>query len=80
MDSNARWIAAPDPDDLSAVVSSPNERAWRRDGPAEVPDGGSGLGELLAGLERDPEESWNAFQGLEAIDSEGRLQIVAELV
>lgn len=80
MDSNARWIAAPDLEDFSAVLPSPAERAWRRDGPAEVPDGGSALGELLAGLERDPEESWNAFRGLEAIDSEGRLRIVAELV
>lgn len=80
MDSNARWIEATDPDEFSAVLPALRERAWRRDGPEEVPDGGSGLGDLLAGLERDPEESWRAFQGLEAIDSEGRLQIVAELV
>jgi hypothetical protein len=39
----------------------------------------SSLDDLLAGLELDPEQSWNAFQGLEAIDSEGRLQIVAAL-
>lgn len=80
MDSHARWIDATDPDEFAAGLPSLERRAWRRDGPEEVPDGGSGLGELLAGLERDPEESWRAFQGLEAIDSEGRLQIVAELV
>lgn len=80
MDSHARWIDANDPDESVPDLPAPTERAWRRDDPEEVPDGGSGLGELLAGLERDPEESWRAFQGLEAIDSESRLQIVAELV
>ena len=38
------------------------------------------LEDLLEGLEQDPEQSWNAFQGLEAIDSESRLRIVAELL
>ncbi len=38
------------------------------------------LDDLLEGLEQDPEQSWSAFQGLEAIDSESRLRIVAELL
>lgn len=66
MDSNAQWTAAP------------VESAW--DDAETDADAGGGLADLLAGLERDPEESWSAFQGLEAIDSEDRLRIVAELV
>lgn len=80
MDSHARWTDATAPDEFPADLPALDSRAWRRDEPEEVPDGGSGLGDLLAGLERDPEESWRAFQGLEAIDSEGRLRIVAELL
>ena len=80
MDSNARWIDATDLDELSAVLPPLDQPAWGEADDSADSDAGSGLGELLAGLERDPEESWRAFQGLELIDSEGRLQIVAELV
>jgi len=82
MDSHARWIDATDADELSAVLPLPalNPSVWGEAEDSADPGAGSGLGDLLAGLERDPEESWRAFQGLEAIDSEGRLQIVAELV
>lgn len=38
------------------------------------------LDDLLEGLEQDPEQSWSAFQGLEAIDPDSRLRIVAELL
>ncbi|WP_165245202.1 hypothetical protein [Paludisphaera soli] len=42
--------------------------------------GPSPIVELLEGLERDPEDSWDAFQGLESLDPEIRSQIVDELL
>ena len=49
--------------------------------PAVAPDdSGSPIDDLLDGLERDPEESWNAFQGLEALDPEIGRSIVQELI
>ncbi|MDG3002727.1 hypothetical protein [Paludisphaera mucosa] len=38
------------------------------------------IADLLDGLEHDPEESWNAFQGLESLDPEIRSHIVRELL
>ena len=40
----------------------------------------SAIDDLLDGLESDPEESWDAFQGLESLDPELRRPIVAELI
>jgi hypothetical protein len=69
MDSGVRRIEEPGWDEipgLSPVQDGDDSTAW--------------LDDLLASLEQDPEQSWNAFQGLEAIDPESRLQIVAELL
>jgi hypothetical protein len=49
--------------------------------PSVLGDGpGSAIDDLLDGLEVDPEESWDAFLGLESIDAEPRRSIVDELV
>ncbi|WP_165065929.1 hypothetical protein [Paludisphaera rhizosphaerae] len=43
-------------------------------------DPGSPIDDLLDGLEHDPEESWNAFLGLESLDPEISRPIVRELI
>ncbi|MDR3618861.1 MAG: hypothetical protein P4L85_05875 [Paludisphaera borealis] len=70
MDSGARRIEEPGWDEIPGPTL----------GQDDVDSSTAWLDDLLASLEHDPEQSWNAFQGLEAIDPESRLQIVAELL
>jgi len=45
--------------------------------PADDSATSSAIDDLLDGLEVEPEESWNAFLGLESLDAELRRSIVA---
>jgi hypothetical protein len=65
MDSGARRIEEPERSEAQGFDDDAST-AW--------------LDDLLAGLEHDPEQSWSAFQGLEAIDPDIRLPIVDELL
>ena len=64
MDSIARPIPSVDPAEAGDRSAEPD----------------SAIVDLLEGLERAPEESWNAFQGLESLDPDVRGPIVQELL
>jgi hypothetical protein len=72
MDSGDRWIGEPGWSDVPEPILGEDE--------IDASSPTALIADLLAGLEHDPEQAWNAFQGLEAIDSESRRQIVAELL
>lgn len=69
MDSGARRIEEPGADATSGAPAPPKE-----DLPPTL------LDDLLAGLEQDPNQAWDAFQGLEVVDPESRRGLVAELL